>query len=155
MLIKNPAPRKDCISLEAIMVTPEYQTLSPVRRRFVVRYIEQGTTTGVYDAVDAVKYAIGSHIKHIEIRAYQLLRNKAVRQVLDIHFRRSGLESILADLKRAAKKSVKLKLGLTPETAHALIAFEKYVTALEALAAKDKTQPPLNSNLQDSNGGLQ
>ena len=129
MLLTNPAPCKDCISLEAIMVTPEYQTLSPVRRRFVVRYIEQGTATGVYDAVDSVKYAVGLHIKHIEIRAYQLLRNKAVRQVLDIHFRRSGLEPILSDLKRAARKSIKLGLGLTPATEKALAAFEAYIEA--------------------------
>jgi hypothetical protein len=129
MTLTNSVQRQDCLSLEAVITTPEFLALNPAMRKFVVRYIDQGLADGTYDAVAALKHAYGSHIKRVDIRAYQILRNKKVKKVLDIHFRRSGLESILADLKRAARKSVKLKLGLTPETVKALAAFEAFVAA--------------------------
>ena len=131
MLITNPTHREDFISLEAVVITPEFSKLNPSQRRFVVRYIDQGTVNGTYDAVDAVRHAYGMNTKYVEIRAYQILRNRTVKKVLDIHFRRSGLDSILSDLRRAAKQSVKLKLGLTPATVKALTAFAAFVAAKE------------------------
>jgi hypothetical protein len=136
MLIKNPSPGKDCLSLEALILTPEFRVLNDHQRKFVVRYVEDGLASSGYDAVAALKHAYGP-VKNTEIREYHTLRNKTVKKVLDLHFRRSPLESILADLQRAARKSVKLKLGLTPATVKALAAFEAYVAAQSTVKGRD------------------
>jgi hypothetical protein len=128
MLIKNPTPRQDCLALTATIMTPEYLALNLRQKTFVVHYVDSGLSDGVYDAVAALRIAYGPDIKRADIRAYQILRNKKVKKVLDLHFRRSGLESILVDLKRAARQSVRLKLGLTPATVKALAAFEAYIS---------------------------
>jgi hypothetical protein len=96
--------------------------------KFVTHYVQHGLSSGTYDAVAAIRFAFGQDTNRADLRAYQLLRSKTVRRVLDLHFRRDGLEVILSDLQRAARKSVKLGLGVTPATVKALATFEAYIT---------------------------
>lgn len=131
MHIVNPTYRPDSLPLQAILETPAFLKLNAKHRTFVVAYIDGAAETGQYDAVGAIKHTYGAATKNPELRAYQILRNRKIAAVLDIHFRRSELDTLLADLKRAAKKSLKLKL-LTPAAVRALKAFEKYVQKEQA-----------------------
>jgi hypothetical protein len=128
MLIETKTHRENFMRLDEVAALPEFAKLNPSQRRFVIDYIGAGLVSGTYDAVEAVKWAYGHEMKNAKIRAHQILNNKQVRHVLNMHFRRSEIEIILSDLQRAAKKSVRLGVGLTPETAKALIAFEQYVS---------------------------
>lgn len=127
MLIKNPVYSAASLPLGAVILSEEYKKLNLAQGRFVVSYIDQAVATGVYDAVDSIRRAYGQSIKTPELRAYQILRNKKVKKVLDLHFRRSELDSILSELQRAARKSAKMKGGLTPATKKALEAFAAFV----------------------------
>jgi hypothetical protein len=102
--------------------------------------------TGIYDAVAAVQFAYaknGVEVKNANIRAYQILRSNRIRKILDLHFKRSGLEHTLNQLRRCADKSAKLGV-LSPETKRALAVFAKYVTqevALEVTDTKEAAAP--------------
>ena len=109
-------PTGDYLPLSAMTATAAFRNLNVGQQKFVWHYIENGLASGSYDAIGAVKFAYGQNIKHAAIRARQSLNNKHVAEVLRLHFRRSPLESILSDLRHAAKKSVKLGMGLTPPT---------------------------------------
>jgi hypothetical protein len=111
------------MSVIEIMRTPEFQTLSEKQSIFVARYISGGFLTGRYDATDAA--ATAYRTKNPVVLGAELIGQSKIKRVLDLHFRRSGLESILTDLRRAAKKSA--KRGITSETVRALAAFDKYV----------------------------
>jgi hypothetical protein len=117
---------KSRLSLEEVMASDEFKKLNPGQRKFVGHYIRRGLETGTYDEVSAVMFAY-SPKAHVNIRAGQCLRNRHIRKVLDLHFRRSPLEAILADLRKAARQSVKLKMGLTPATSKVLQAFARHV----------------------------
>src|ERR1700674_1226889 len=101
MRIQNPTYRPDSIGLQAVMLTPEYTALNSNQKRFVTHYIDGAVMNGVYDATAAIRHAYGSATKNADLRAYQILRNRKVKKVLDLHFRRSELDSILSGLQRA------------------------------------------------------
>ena len=85
-------------------------------------------TTGRYDAVDACKLAYKT-VRYAELRAYQLLGNKRLRRILDIHFQRSAMDSLLADLHRVIKRSLRRgskQPGVNPDLTAALAFFEKH-----------------------------
>jgi hypothetical protein len=117
-----------------LMRTPEFQTLSEKQGIFVARYVSSGFLTGRYDASDAAKTAYRT--KNPEVLGAELLGQKKIKRILDLHFGRTPMDSILADLEKAVKKS--LRRGsksrpstITPETARALQLFEQYVAAKE------------------------
>ena len=113
------------LPLATILATPEFWKLTPSQQTWVTRFVSKGHTTGIFDAEDAVMMAYGKDTEHLKLRAYQMLHKKRIQKVL---YGVGNLELILSDLQRAAKKSVKLGMGLTPRTVTALAAFEKYVT---------------------------
>ncbi len=126
LIVENHPDRSKYMSLEAVALTPEYRTLNHSQQLFVLSYVNKGLVEGVYDAVAAMKASYGPNIKTPKIRAYQILNNRHVRRVLDLHFHRSELDILLSDLRRATDKSLRLKM-LTPEAVRALAAFEKFV----------------------------
>lgn len=131
MLIVSHLNRTNFLSPQAVTLTPEYQALNGSQKVFTLHYITFGYESGVYDALKAAALAYGSkHKTPIKIRAYQLLAHRRIRRVLDLHFHRSELEVLLADLQRVVKKSEKVG-AFTPQVAKALVAFTKYVAAKE------------------------
>jgi hypothetical protein len=126
MLVVNHPDRSQYLNLPSLTETPEFLKLSPLQRRFVVFYAAHGLETGEYNALLAVRDAIGESKPNLQVRASQLLNNSRVRRVLDLHFKRSELQVLLDSIPRAAKKSNKLGL-LSPAVGKALIAFEKFV----------------------------
>ena len=90
---KIERPRLRLIDL---MRTPEFQTLSEKQGIFVARYICGGILTGRYDATDAAKTAYGT--KDPEVLGAELLGQKKIRLVLDLHFCRSEVESLLGEV---------------------------------------------------------
>ena len=127
MLTETKTCRDKFMRLDEVAALPEFAKLNPSQRKFVIDHVGAGLVSGTYDAVSAVRFAYGQEIKNPQIRAHQILNNRHVRRVLNLHFRRSDLEILLSDLKRAAQKSARLGVGLTPETTKALHAFEEYV----------------------------
>ncbi len=119
---------EDCIHLTAIMGLPEWRVLTERQRNFLGKYIAEGMTTGRYDAVEACKIAY-PNTKYAELRAYQLLGNKRLRRVLDIHFQRSAMDSLLADLHRVIKRSLRRgskQPRVNPDLTTAIQFFEKH-----------------------------
>ena len=119
--------RKRFVPLEELLLTADFLKLSRAQRIFVLRYIREGLATGRYDAVAATKAAYPRATKNANIRSYQLLAGKKIRTLLALYFREGELSTLLSDLKRVVKKSTKQGLGLTPQIAHALVTFEKFV----------------------------
>ena len=112
------------IPLSDLMATPEFQSLTLKQQIFIARLVARGSQTGTYDPVDAA--TIAYQTKNAAIMGPELLGQTKIRRVLDIHFGRSPLDSILADLQRAAKKSANVG-ALTPKTVRLLKKFEAYV----------------------------
>lgn len=133
MLVTNHPNREQYISPELLARTTEFQKLNPAQQRFVLHYVAKGFALGTYDAVAAVEFAYHPK-KNIQIRAHQIMTNRHVRHVLDLHFNRSELDVLLIDLQRAVKKSGKIGT-LTPQVAKALVAFTECVAKEKEWAA--------------------
>jgi len=113
-----------------LMNTPEFRILTGQQQAFLARYI-----VGGYNAIEACKFAYaGKSTKNAELRAYQLLGNKRLRAVLDLHFRRSAMESLLEDLHIAIKKSLRRDRGLSPDTTKAIEFFEQHAAVEKSRA---------------------
>src|SRR5712691_2379300 len=86
-----------------LMRTPEFQTHSEKQGIFVARYISGGFLTGRCDPTDAAKTAYKT--KNPEVLGAELLGQKKIKRVLDIHFQRSEVESLLAEVRHLIKRS--------------------------------------------------
>jgi hypothetical protein len=128
MLPTNLVRHEDCLHLGEIMELPEWRILTEAQQIFLSRYVSVGMTTGRYDAVEACKIAY-KNTKYAELRAYQLLGNKRLRKIIDAHFQRSAMDSMLADLhsviKRSLRRGSKVR-GANPDLTAALAFFEKH-----------------------------
>ena len=118
--IQSDRPR---MGLTTLMRTPEFADLTGSQKVFVARLISLGIASGKYNATSAADFAYKTRFP--ASMGSQLLRQKKIRRVMDLHFGRSGLESILADLQAAAAKSKKAGL-LTRRVVRLLGVFEKY-----------------------------
>ncbi len=85
----------------------EWQVLTAKQRMFLSSYIQSGIDTGVYDAPFAVQSAYNTSDKNAVILSYELLANRKVRRVLDLHFGRTETDSLQADLVKAISKSLR------------------------------------------------
>lgn len=119
----NP-PNK--LRLAALTQTAEFGLLTSKQQAFVLKLVALGLTTGRYDATVAAGFAYTT--KNPEILGAELMGQRKIKRVLDIHFCRSGLDSILADL-RVVVKQARRQRELTPALEKALLAFEKYTLA--------------------------
>lgn len=113
------------VRLADLMKHEVFQCLTKKQQIFVAKLVALGLTTGNYDHVAAAAFAYRT--KNPQVLGAELLGQAKIRRCLDVHFRRSNLESILDHLGRAAKKSVKRGEGLSPETVKALAVFAQYV----------------------------
>jgi hypothetical protein len=103
------ATNHERLDIAALMVMEEFQVLSERQRIFVIRYIASGTSTGVYDSLRAVHDAYGD-VKNEAVLSSQLLGQKKIKRVLDLHFGRtepSQYDSMMAELTKALKKSLR------------------------------------------------
>lgn len=121
MPTKKIPPR---MSLAELETRPEWQVLTAKQILFLKSYIQSGLDTGNYDAVFAVKSAYDA-AKNAEILSYELLANPKIRRVVDIHFGRTEMDSVRADLLRAIKKSLR-KTGLSDATVTAIKFYENH-----------------------------
>ena len=75
-------------------------------------------------------FAYKTSVKTATIFSYELMGNRRIKRVLDLHFRRTEFESILEDLGRAVRLSIErdMKRGgtLSVATVDALKFYEKY-----------------------------
>jgi phage terminase small subunit len=118
------------VGIAAIMSHEFFQVLTEKQRTFVVRYISSGTATGLYDSVRAVRDAYGD-VKNAAVLSSQLLGQKKIKRVLDLHFGRteSPYDSMMAELTKALKKSIRTdrKTGsLSTATMRAMDFFEEH-----------------------------
>jgi hypothetical protein len=110
----------------------EFQILTPKQQNFVRLYIESGMSTGTYDALAAVQSAYEIAAKNAVNLSYELLGNRKIKAVLNLHFGRTEFDSILIDLGRALSKTLKrdAKTGiLSVATSKALEFYERHVAA--------------------------
>ena len=92
------------VPLQVLITTPEFQALTAAQAGFVSKYVSRGVTKGVYDAVTAVQSAYHcKDRKTAAIQAYQLLRNRRIAKVIDLHFLRDAER--VNDLQRLVHRS--------------------------------------------------
>src|SRR5712692_8136982 len=108
------------VRLAELLRTPEFGLLSEKQQVFCAALIASGFLTGRYDATAAAATAYKT--KNPEVLGAELLGQTKIKRVLDIHFQRSPMDSILADLAKAVKKSLRRgsksrPATITPETA--------------------------------------
>lgn len=129
----NTAELNNRVHLADLMCTPEFQTLTAKAQVFCAAYIASGMTTGRYDHIAAASVAYKT--SRADVVGAEMLGNRKIKAVLDIHFKRSGFDSTLVDLrsllKRARRRNSDLA-RLVPELQRALIAFEKYTAKANA-----------------------
>jgi len=113
------------MSLAELKSRAEWQILTDKQKFFVQSYIASGIDTGTYDAQFAVQSAYDTSGKTAVILSYELLANRKIKQVLDLHFGHTEMDSLLADLAKAIKQSLR-KNGLTDATTTAIKFFEKH-----------------------------
>jgi hypothetical protein len=111
------------ISLEELTLTPEFLVLSQKQKLFVTAFLL------LNDASRAAQVAYKS--PNSAILGAALLKQKKIKRVLDVHFGRSKMDSLLEDLHRVIKHSLRRgsKKGVTPELAAALAFYEKHSAA--------------------------
>src|SRR5713101_5322500 len=114
-----------CMSLAELKSRAEWQILTDKQKFFVQSYIASGIDTGTYDAQFAVQSAYDTAGKTAVILSYELLANRKIQRVLDLHFGHTEMDSLLADLAKAIKQSLR-KGELTDATATAIKFFEKH-----------------------------
>jgi hypothetical protein len=109
------------VPLEALMLDPTFLVLTPRQRLFIAALLCLD-----YNASAAAKIAYKSD--NAAILGAALLKQGKVKRVLDIHFGRSKMDSLLEDLHRVIKHSLRRgsKRGVTPELAAALAFYEKH-----------------------------
>jgi len=115
------------LSISQVMALPEYLQLTMKQRCFVMKWIGSGDAT----LAASLSYAT----KHAAILGAELLRQTKIRRVLDLWARRSDLDQILDNLRRASKKAAR-KRELTPEVEKALLAFAELVEKDKAHASQ-------------------
>jgi hypothetical protein len=142
----NPITR---LSLEELAERREWQVLSERQRMFVIAYITSGIEQGFYDAETAARmaYDVKSHGSGAKRLGCQLVGHKKVKAILDLHFgtKPDPLESILSDLRKAIRKS--LKSGkITVATQKAIEFYEKHagvsIAVPEPSRVKSETPEP-------------
>ena len=117
--------------LAEIMSTPDWRVLTEQQQTFLASYIAVGMRTGIYSAVKAceIAYPKCKNTSTADIRDHQLSGNKRLRKILDLHLRRTAMDSLLEDLHIAIKKSIRRDnkaSGLSPDTTRAIESFEKH-----------------------------
>jgi len=123
----------------------EFQILTPKQQNFVGSYIESGRRTGTYDALAAVQSAYQVAVKNAVIMSYELLGNRKITAVLNLHFGRTEFDSILTDLGRALSKTLKkdAKTGsLSVATSKALEFYERHVVPKTPGTAPIESETP-------------
>jgi len=127
-------PTTKKVRLADLLRLPDFQTLTDKQQSWCALYCASGFLTGRYDAGDcATKIYKTKNAASAAALGAQLLGQRKIRTVLDLHFGRNALDGLLADLKRAVKRGLrrgnKKFVVITPEVASALLIFEAYVSA--------------------------
>ena len=102
----NNIPMAQRLPLAELMQMREFQILTPKQRSWVSKYVTSGSVTGFYDPVAATADVYRTTPKTAVIYSYELLGNRRIKRVLDLHFRRTELDSLMDDLGRAARLSI-------------------------------------------------
>lgn len=110
MSVTNPR-----VGLDELMATPEFALLTKKQQVFVAVLIVLGSMTGDYNAEEAASLAYGT--VNGQVLGLELMQQSKIKRVLDIHFRRDPMDSLLSDLHRAIKKA--LRKSTPPEQARA------------------------------------
>lgn len=126
-------PVTERLSMSEIIRLPEFQRLTPQQQIFVSCYISSGIQTGTYDALGSIMKAYNGSLKNARIMACQMLANKKIARILDLHFfgrtDHSELNDLLAVLCKAIKKSIRHDLKyrgtISVATTKALEFFER------------------------------
>jgi hypothetical protein len=127
-------PMTKKVRLADLLRLPDFQTLTDKQQLFVALYISSGHHTGTYNAADAAARVYRTKdTKSAAALGAELLGQRKIRTVLDLHFGRDALAGLLVDLQRAVKRGLrrgnKKFVVITPEVASALLIFEAYVSA--------------------------
>ena len=99
-------PIGERVRLADLIQRREFQCLTPKQQAFLSRYISSGLLTGCYDASAATAAVYRTTPKNATIMSYEILGNRKIKAVIDLHFRRSEFDSIMDDLARAARLSI-------------------------------------------------
>jgi hypothetical protein len=115
------------LSLAELATHPQWFVLTAKQRMFLNSYIQSGLDTGVYDAEFAVRSSYNVDEKNVKILSYELLAKSKIRQVLNLHFGRTELDAVLADLAKIIKTALRKesKTGLSGTTLAAIKFYEK------------------------------
>jgi hypothetical protein len=121
------------LSFAEIFVRPEFQTLTKKQQIFCARYISSGVVSNHYDASDAAAFAYST--KNPAVLGQELLGQRKVRAVLDLHFGRNEFDGLVADLRRLLKRADRRGSDLNSLAPD----LKKVLTLLEQHLAKDKS----------------
>jgi len=141
--MKMSASAKDRMPLSEIVTRSEFQILTPKQQAFSARYIASGLSSGTYDAVGAVQTAYATSPANAVLLSYELLGNRKIKKVLDLHFGRTPLDAMLSDLEKAIRKSLRKDSksgGLSIATVQALAFYERH-TGQQIEAARGAATP--------------
>jgi hypothetical protein len=122
------------VRIADLMRLPDFAELTDKQQAFCALYVSSGFLTGKYDAGEAAaKVYRTKDAKSAAALGAELLGQSKIRRLLDAHFGKSALDSMLSDLQKAVKRSVrrgsKKFVMITPEVAQALLLFDKYTSA--------------------------
>jgi len=134
------------MELSELVTRAEFQILTPKQQTFVRSYIESGLSTGTYDALAATQAAYEVTSKNAVSMSYEVLGNKKIKAVLNLHFGRTQFDSILTDLEGVLSKTLKRDAkmgGLSVATSKALEFYERHVQ-------KPATSPVAESETESS-----
>ena len=117
------------VLLADIVKLPEFQAANKAQQVWIQTYQTSGETTGTYDALMATKVAYPScSAQNLATRACHAQSHKRIKQILAIAFGRPEFESVLPELHRAIKRSIKADKesggGLSIATTRAITFYE-------------------------------
>jgi hypothetical protein len=137
------------IDISELIKSAEFQILTRKQQAFVRAYVESGMTTGTYDPLSAVQSAYEVAAKNAVILSYELLGNRKIKAVLNLHFGRTEFDSILSDLERTLSKTLKkdAKAGsLSVATTKALEFYERHVKTPTSPVAEPTSEKETESS---------
>jgi len=99
-------PIGERVRLADLIQRQEFQCLTSKQQAFLSRYISSGLLTGCYDAAAAVSSVYRTTPKNAVVMGHEILGNRRIKRVLDLHFCRNEIDSLMDDLGRAARLSI-------------------------------------------------
>jgi hypothetical protein len=114
------------VPFSEIATRPDYQSLTAAQQMWMRIYLISGELTGTYDALSATKAAYPAvSANNLASRTAHVQSHSGIKHIIHVAFGEPEPDPLLADLRRAIRKSIRRDGGLSADTTVAIKFYER------------------------------